>query len=109
MEQVFYPGRKEGPQKELIEKQLKGFNGLLSFVLKGTAQQAEGFLDSLTCFLKGCSWGGFESLASPFTVGTSEEYNRELDCPANLIRLHIGLEDVETLIGDLQQAFEKIK
>lgn len=109
VEQVFYPGRKEGPQKELIEKQLKGFNGLLSFVLKGTAQQAEGFLDSLTCFLKGCSWGGFESLASPFTVGTSEEYNRELDCPANLIRLHIGLEDVETLIGDLKQAFEKIK
>lgn len=108
VEQVFYPGLKEGPQKELIEKQLKGFNGLLSFVLKGTARQAETFLDSLACFLRGCSWGGFESLASPFTVGTTEEYNQELDCPANLIRLHIGLEDVETLIADLEQAFEKM-
>lgn len=108
VEQVFYPGLKEGPQKELIEKQLKGFNGLLSFVLKGTAGQAETFMDSLTCFLRGCSWGGFESLVSPFTVGTSEDYNRELDCPPNLIRLHIGLEDPETLIGDLKQAFEKM-
>lgn len=108
VKQVFYPGLKEGPQKDLIEKQLKGFNGLLSFVVNGTAKQAEIFMDSLTCFLRGCSWGGFESLAAPFTVGTEEAYNNEIDCPANLIRLHVGIENADTLIADLEQAFEKM-
>lgn len=109
VKRVYYPGLKEGEQKELIEKQMKGFNGLLSFVMDGTADQARLFMDSLTCFLKGCSWGGFESLVHPFSVGTDEEFNRENDCPANLIRLHIGLENVETLIADLEQAFEKVR
>lgn len=109
VKEVFYPGLKEGFQKDLIEKQLKGFNGLLSFVVDGTAKEAEKFMDSLKYFLRGCSWGGFESLVSPFTVGTTEEYNNEIDCPANLIRLHIGIEDVDTLIADLDQAFKAMK
>lgn len=108
VKRVYYPGLREGEQKELIEKQMKGFNGLLSFVMDGTADQARLFMDSLTCFLKGCSWGGFESLVYPFSVGTDEEFNRENDCPANLIRLHVGLENVETLIADLEQAFAKV-
>lgn len=107
--EVFYPGLKEGPQKELIEKQVKGFNGLMSFTLKGTAEEAMKFIDSLQYFLRGCSWGGFESLVVPFTVGTTEEYNEMLECPANLIRLHVGLENPEMLIADLEQAFEKIE
>lgn len=105
VKEVFYPGLKEGAQKELIEKQMTGFNGLLSFVYNGTKEQAEKFMDSLKCFLRGCSWGGFESLVVPFTVGTAEEYNEMIECPANLIRLHIGIENVETLIADLDQAF----
>lgn len=107
--QVFYPGLKQGRQKELIEKYLKGFNGLLSFTIRGTREQAECFLDSLKVFLRGCSWGGFESLAIPFTVGTPKEYNEEIGCPANLIRLHVGIENADTLIADLEQAFHKIQ
>jgi len=105
VKEVFYPGLREGEQKELIEKYLKGFNGLLSFVFDGTPQQAKKFIDSLHCFLNGCSWGGFESLAISFTVGADPESSKERECPVNLIRLHIGLEDVETLIADLEQAF----
>lgn len=104
---VYYPGLKEGSQKELIEKQMTGFNGLLSFEFNGTKEQAEKFMDSLQCFLRGCSWGGFESLVVPFTVGTTPEYNEMIECPANLIRLHVGIENVETLIADLEQAFAK--
>ena len=109
VKQVFYPGLKEGPQKELVEKQLKGFNGLMSFVIDGDAEQANKFLNSLTVFLVGCSWGGFESLALPLTVGTPQEYNDDVEYPANLIRLHVGIENVETLIADLNQAFCKMK
>lgn len=109
VERVFYPGLKQESQKHLIEKYLKGFNGLMSFVIRGDRQQAEKFLNSLQVFLRGCSWGGFESLAYPYTVGTSEKQNEEMGCPANLIRLHVGIENADTLIADLEQAFEKCK
>ncbi len=107
VERVFYPGLSEGRQKELARRQLTGYNGLMSFIMKGTPRQAEVFLDALQVFLKGCSWGGFESLAYPFSVGTSSEYNENAGFPANLIRLHVGLEHVDTLIADLAQALEK--
>lgn len=106
VKEVYYPGLKEGDQKELIEKYLGGFNGLMSFVFDGDAVQAKKFIDSLQCFLNGCSWGGFESLAISFTVGSTPEDSAAIECPANLIRLHVGLENVETLIADLEQAFE---
>ena len=106
VKEVFYPGLKEGDQKELIEKYLGGFNGLMSFVIDGNEAQAKKFIGSLQCFLNGCSWGGFESLAIAFTVGSTPENSAEIECPPNLIRLHVGLENVETLIGDLEQAFE---
>ena len=109
VKEVYYPGLKEGPQKHLIEKYLKGFNGLMSFVIDGDTDAAKKFLDSVTCFLNGCSWGGFESLAVSYTVGYSQESCDATDCPMNLIRLHVGLENVDTLIADLEQALEKTR
>ncbi|MBE5892786.1 MAG: aminotransferase class I/II-fold pyridoxal phosphate-dependent enzyme [Lachnospiraceae bacterium] len=109
VKEVYYPGLKEGPQKHLIEKYLKGFNGLMSFVIDGDTDAAKKFLDSVTCFLNGCSWGGFESLAVSYTVGYSQESCDAMDCPMNLIRLHVGLENVDTLIADLEQALEKTR
>lgn len=108
VKEVFYPGLEEHPQRDLIQKQMTGFNGLLSFVIDGEADRAERFIGSLQCFLKGCSWGGFESLVISFTVGAAQEYCNEIDCPPNLIRLHIGIENPETLIADLEQAFQKM-
>lgn len=90
---VYYPGSATYAQPELFAKYLSGTNGLLSIVPTGTADDARRFVNRLHYFQRGCSWGGFESLA--LFVGTDE---------APLVRMHIGLEAVDTLIADLEQA-----
>ena len=105
VERVFYPGSATYPQPELLKKYLSGTNGLLSFVIKGTEAQVQTFVRSLHYFQNGCSWGGFESLC--VAAGNSDEA-RAFGQPDNLVRIHVGLEDVNTLIADLEQAFGKI-
>ena len=107
VKQVFYPGLDSHPQKELVDKYLKGgLNGLIGFVYDGTAEQAREFMYSLKMFQYGVSWGGFESLVAPGSVGLTDEEAAAIGMPANVIRIHVGLEDVDTLIADLAQAFE---
>ena len=60
-------------------------------------------------FQFGVSWGGFESLVASGSVGMSDEDAAAVGLPANVIRLHVGLENVDTLIADLEQAFEESK
>ena len=110
VKQVFYPGLDSHPQKELVDKYLKGgLNGLIGFVYDGTAEQAREFMYSLKMFQYGVSWGGFESLVAPGSVGLTDEEAAAIGMPANVIRIHVGLEDVDTLIADLAQAFEASK
>ena len=110
VKQVFYPGLDSHPQKELVDKYLKGgLNGLIGFVYDGTAEQAREFMYSLKMFQYGVSWGGFESLVAPGSVGLTDEEAADIGMPANVIRIHVGLEDVDTLIADLAQAFEASK
>lgn len=110
VKQVFYPGLDSHPQKELVDKYLKGgLNGLIGFVYDGTAEQAREFMYSLKMFQYGVSWGGFESLVAPGSVGLTDEEAASIGMPANVIRIHVGLEDVDTLIADLAQAFEASK
>lgn len=104
VEKVFYPGSATYDQKELFEKYLGGTNGLMSIQLRGGAQKASRFVAALRVFQKGVSWGGFESLVWPLTVGDAPNP----ECPTlpfNLVRLHVGLEDADTLTADLAQAF----
>ncbi len=110
VKQVFYPGLDSHPQKELVDKYLKGgLNGLISFVYNGSAEQAKEFMYSLKMFQYGVSWGGFESLVAPGSVGLTDEEAAAIGMPANVVRIHIGLEDVDTLMADLKQAFEASK
>ena len=110
VKQVFYPGLDSHPQKELVDKYLKGgLNGLIGFVYDGTAEQAREFMYSLKMFQYGVSWGGFESLVAPGSVGLTDEEAAAIGMPANVIRIHVGLEDVDTLNADLAQAFEASK
>lgn len=110
VKQVFYPGLDSHPQKELVDKYLKGgLNGLISFVYNGSAEQAREFMYSLKMFQYGVSWGGFESLVAPGSVGLTDEEAAAIGMPANVVRIHIGLEDVDTLMADLEQAFEESK
>ncbi|KAF1304339.1 trans-sulfuration enzyme family protein [Enterococcus sp. JM9B] len=102
VEQVFYPGLASHPDHELAKKQMSGFNGLVSLIVKGSQQQQMVFLNALQNFQYGVSWGGFESLIANATVG------KELPgVPQGLFRLHVGLENLETLLSDLDQALKK--
>ena len=96
---VLHPALPDCPGHELWKRDFKGSSGLFSFELK-TADRAR-FVDSLTMFGIGYSWGGYESLAMPV-----DGYRMVSAAPApNLVRLHIGLEDPDDLIDDLASAF----
>lgn len=105
VEKVFYPGSATYEQPELFEKYLTGTNGLMSFVPKGSEEDVRRFTNSLHYFQNGCSWGGFESLC--VLLNNSEEA-KAFGQPDHLVRIHVGLEDADTLIADLKQALDQL-
>ncbi|MDE2126579.1 MAG: PLP-dependent transferase [Armatimonadetes bacterium] len=99
---VYYPGLPGDPQPRLTERQLRGTSGLLSFRLHRSDRDTTcGVIDRLRWFGIGCSWGGFESLAIPMLLPPDATGAAEGEY---IIRLHIGLEGVEDLRADLDQA-----
>ena len=105
---VNYPGLPSHPQYELMKKQQKGNTGLLSFEIKGTAEEAAKLAESLKIFKIGVSWGGFESLVFLPHARQTEENCRLLRGDKNIIRIHCGLEGTEALIEDLENGFKQI-
>ncbi|MCC8167053.1 MAG: PLP-dependent aspartate aminotransferase family protein [Planctomycetes bacterium] len=105
---VFYPGLQSHPQYELIQRQQSGSSGLLSFVLKGAPENGPAFVNKLKLFAKGCSWGGFESLALVPVYTAAQEELDFLRLDRGLIRMHCGLESADSLIADLEQAFDSL-
>lgn len=103
IQRVLYPGLKSHPQYELGKKQMTGYTGLMSFVPKGNTEEIMKFVNNLKFFQLGCSWGGFESLIAPVGVGKSHEENKRNNIPDNLVRIHVGLENVDTLMEDLDR------
>lgn len=108
IKRVFYTGLPSHPQYELARKQQSGECGLLSVEVEGDVSAVETFVDNLKIFEKGCSWGGFESLAIAFTYNWTEEQLAFHELNRNIVRLHCGLEGAENLIADLEQALNKI-
>ncbi len=112
VEKVYYPGLKSYPQHELALKQMKGFGGMLSFEIKGKLKDAKKFVESLKIFSLAESLGGVESLIEiPYIMthtSLSEEEKKKVGIGENLIRVSVGIEDVEDLIEDLEIAFSKI-
>lgn len=106
VERVFYPGHPSHPQHGLAKRQLRGFSGLLSFSLKdGDQRKAFAFVNGLKYFGIGVSWGGFESLAIPLPFPKDPFAAKKSDSEAAWgARLHIGLETVEDLLTDLDEA-----
>lgn len=101
---VYYTGLRSHPQRELIERQQKGHSSLMSLELDCGPEQAVKMIDSLHLFGKGCSWGGYESLAlTPLYTADQEELDF-LMAPRGLIRLYCGLEGADNLIEDLDSA-----
>lgn len=102
---VLHPALPDCPGHDLWKRDFKGSSGLFSFTLKGAGpKECAAFVEALTMFGIGYSWGGFESLAIPVDpVRTVSE-----PPPPHLIRLQIGLEHVDDLIADLVRAFAKL-
>lgn len=108
VDKVYYTGLLSHPQSELIQKQQRGSTGLMTFEVKGGAEEAKKVINSLKVFKIGVSWGGFESLACMPHLRCSEELCQWLGGKQHLIRIHCGLEGADALITDLEQALAKI-
>lgn len=113
IEQVFYPGLESHPQHDLAKKQMKDFGGMVSFTFKsGKKEDSVKFLESLCVFTLAESLGGVESLANHPAMMTHAsipaEKRAELGITDDLVRLSAGIEDIEDLLQDLEQALNAL-
>jgi cystathionine beta-lyase/cystathionine gamma-synthase len=111
VEKVYYPGLRTHLQHTLAKRQMKGFGGVVSFELKGDLNQTMRFVDNLKLALLAPSLGGAETLVSqPSTAShffMDPDERRKAGISDSLVRLSLGIEDVEDIISDLAQAFDK--
>lgn len=109
IEKVYWPGFKDHPNHEVAKKQMKDFGGMISFVTKGNDyNEAIRIVENLKIFTLAESLGGVESLAghpaSMTHASIPKEEREKTGVVDSLIRLSVGIEDVEDLIADLAQA-----
>ena len=113
VEEVYYPGLINHSGYELQKKQAKGPGAVISFKLNDKDYDLNKFVTKLNLFSFAVSLGGVESLICRPATMTHESYSKELQekigITSNLIRLSVGLEEVEDLIGDLDTAFKYSK
>lgn len=109
---VTYPGLRSHPQHDLARRQASGYGGMLSFEIDGGLEEARRFLEGLEIFALAESLGGVESLIEHPALMTHASIPREVREKVGisdaLIRVSVGLENVEDLIADLDQAFDRL-
>ncbi len=107
VEKVYYPGLVSHPQHEIAKKQQKGFGGMVAFET-GSLANAKKVLESVKLCTLGESLGGVESLishpASMTHASVPIEKRNELGITDGLVRISVGIEDIEDIIADLEQA-----
>lgn len=112
VEKVYYPGLANHPNHDIAKKQMNGqFGGMVSFTFKsGAKADAIKFLEDLKVFTLAESLGGVESLANHPALMTHasipEPKRKEIGISDDLVRLSVGIEDVEDLIKDIEQALK---
>jgi cystathionine gamma-lyase len=109
IEKVIYPGLESHPQHAVAKKQMKGgFGGMITAVLKGGLEESRRFLERVRLFSLAESLGGVESLIEHPAIMTHASVPAEnraaLGIVDGLVRLSVGIEDVDDLIADLEQA-----
>ena len=113
VKKVFYPGLKSHPGHEIAVRQMEGFGSVVSFEIEGGIEAANSFLRSVTIFSLAESLGGVDSLVEhPATMSHAsmpEKVRRGVGITDSLIRLSVGLENVDDLIEDLAQALNHVQ
>ncbi len=112
VDRLFYPGQNDHPQRDIIKRQMRGAGGMLSFQLKGGLDMCKKFLKPLRVFTIAESLGGVESLiehpASMTHSSIPRDRRTKLGVSDNLIRVSVGIEDIEDLVSDLEHGFRQI-
>ena len=107
-QKIYYPGLPEHPGHELAKRQMSGFGGMIAFEL-GSLDRARTFLSRVKLCSLGESLGGVETLIShPATMthaSVPANERQRLGITDGLVRISVGIEDVEDLIADLENAF----
>lgn len=113
IETVYYPGLPSFPQYELAKKQMYGFGGMISFELKGGLEAGVVLMDSVKMLTLAVSLGCVDSMiqhpASMTHACVAREERMKSGITDGLVRLSVGIEDVEDIIADLEQALNKIR
>jgi cystathionine gamma-lyase len=109
VERVLYPGLEGHQQHELAASQMSDFGGMISFVLAGSEGEAREVVRSTTVWQLGESLGGVESLIElPGVMTHASLAESPFRVPDTLVRLSVGIESVDDLIADLDQALSKV-
>jgi len=105
---VYYPGLESHPQHDLAKRQMRGFGGMISIIVDGDLSRTKQIMERLQVFTLAESLGGVESLANHPAIMTHASVPKEVreagGVTDNLIRLSVGVEDLDDLIADLEQA-----
>ena len=113
IEKVYYPGLPSHPQHELAKKQMDGFGGMMSFELKGGLEAGKILMNSVKMISLAVSLGCVDSLIQHPASMTHSPVPREERLKAGItdgqVRLSVGIEDVEDIINDLDQALKEVE
>ncbi|MHA1198748.1 MAG: O-acetylhomoserine aminocarboxypropyltransferase/cysteine synthase family protein [Candidatus Heimdallarchaeaceae archaeon] len=113
VESVLYPGLTSHSQHELAKKQLKGYSGLLSFVTKGELVDSKNVIDAFDLIIHTGHLGTTKTLATHPAFTTHQQLTQEerlsIGIPDTMIRMSIGLENIDDLIEDMDHALTEIK